>query len=258
MNGAPTATAVHTATCTATRTATRTATCTAAETDRAFRLGVVREVADQQAVVAVRQAAFAQAREFVWRDPQALAWGPDDEQATVLALWDAGGVLCATVRARVLPSAQAAQAVIEYAIEHLNLPGPLLLLSRAATHPQAQCRGANALLRVAYLSALLRTELRCVITQVYDHAPRLHAMRQAGFELSPLDSGWDSEAQARTQPLLAWMPRERVESGLRALVADNAAALQHTVMDLPAMAESLNAQCRAQAPAGTAWPAAAA
>jgi hypothetical protein len=235
MNASAAATAVHTATCTAPRTA------------RAFRLGVVREAADQQAVVAVRQAAFAQAQEFVWLDPQALAWGLDDEQATVLALWDDDGVLNATVRARVLPSAQAAQAVIEYAIEHLHLPGPLLLLSRAATHPQAQCRGANALLRVAYLSALLRTELRCVITQVYDHAPRLRAMRQAGFELSPLGQGWDSEAQARTQPLLAWMPRERVESGLAALMAENAAALQHTLLDLPAMAASLNAQCSTSA-----------
>jgi hypothetical protein len=254
MNGSAASTSVHAAVHTAVHTTTRTAN----ESARAFRLGVVREAADQQAVVAVRQAAFAQAREFVWHDPQALAWGPDDEQSTVLALWDADGVLNATVRARVLPSALAAQAVIEYAIEHLHLPGPLLLLSRAATHPQGQCRGANALLRVAYLSALLRTELRCVITQVYDHAPRLHAMRQAGFELTPLDHGWDSEAQARTQPLLAWMPRERVESGLRALVADNATALQHTVIDLQAMAASLNAQCSAQAPARTAWQAAAA
>ncbi len=213
---------------------------------RAFRLDVVRDVADRQAVVAVRQAAFAQAREFLWRDPQALAWGPEDEQATVLALWDANGVLSATVRASVLPSALAAQAVVEYAIEHLNLPGPLLLLSRAATRPQAQCRGANALLRVAYLSAFLRTELRCVMTQVYENAPRLQAMRQAGFELTPLGRGWDSEAQARTQPLLAWMPRERVETGLRALMTEQAAALQQTVIDVAAMAASLNAQWQVQ------------
>jgi hypothetical protein len=220
-------------------------------TASAFRLGVVHKPADQRGVVAVRQAAFAQAREFLWLDPQALAWGPDDEQATVLALWDTDGVLCATVRARVLPSAQAAQAVIEYDIEHLNLPGPLLLLSRAATHPQSQCRGANALLRVAYLSALLGTELRCVITQVYDHAPRLRVMRLAGFELTPLGHGWDSEAKAQTQPLLAWMPRERVEQGLRALMAENAAALQHTLIDLPAMVASLNAQCGARAQSNT-------
>jgi hypothetical protein len=235
-----------------------TATATADVPLRAFRLGVVRMAADRQGVVAVRQAAFAQAREFLWLDPTALAWGPDDERATVLALWDADGVLNATVRARVLPSAQAAQTAIEYAIEHLNLPGPLLLLSRAATHPQGQCRGANALLRVAYLSALLCTELRCVITQVYDHAPRLRTMRQAGFELTPLDRGWDSEAQARTQPLLAWMPRERVESGLCALRAEHATALQHTVIDLPAIAASLNAQWHAQAPVPQAFAVAAA
>ena len=209
----------------------------------ACRISVVREAVDRQAVVAVRQLAFAQAREFVWHDQQALAWGPDDEQATVLALWDADAGLSATVRAHVLPSAQVAQAVIGYPIEHLPLPGPLLLLTRAATHPKGQCRGANALLRVAYLSALLRTELRCVITQVYDHAPRLRAMQQAGFELTPLSRGWDSEARARTQPLLAWMTRERVDAGLRALLVEHAVALRHTVIDVPAIAAALQVQC---------------
>lgn len=218
-------------------------------------LGVVRQAADQQAVVAVRRAAFAQAQQFRWLDLRALAWGADDEQATVLGLWDAGGVLSATVRATVLPSAQAAQAVIAYDIDTLNLPGPLLLLTRAATHPQGQCRGSNALLRCAYLGAMLHTDmhthLRCVITQVYDHAPRLRAMRQAGFELTPLLRGWDSEAQAQTQPLLAWMLRARVEAGLQALRTEQAAALCDTVIDLPTIAASLQAQMQTQSQSQT-------
>jgi hypothetical protein len=208
-------------------------------------LGVVREPADRQAVAAVRRAAFAQAQQFRWLDLRALAWGPEDERATVLGLWDGAGVLCATVRASVLPSSRAAQAVIAYDIESLNLPGPLMLLTRAATHPQGQCRGANALLRCAYLEALLRTDLRCVITQVYDHAPRLRAMRQAGFELSPLTRGWDDEAQAQTQPLLAWMLRERVEAGLQAIRVEQSEALRHTLIDLPAIAASLKEQVSA-------------
>lgn len=208
----------------------------------AWSLGVVRDPADQRAVGEVRRAAFAQAQEFTWLDPRALDWGPDDEQATVLGLWDAGGSVLATVRATVLRSAQAAQAVIAYDIDALPLPGPLMLLTRAATHPQGQCRGANALLRVAYLSALLRTDLRCVITQVYDHAPRLRTMRQAGFELTPLHRGWDAEAQSRTQPLLAWMHRERVDAGLRAIAAEQTDALRHTGIDVPGIVASLQLQ----------------
>jgi hypothetical protein len=124
---------------------------------------------------------------------------------------------------------------------------PLELLTRAATHPERQCRGGNALLRCAYLGALLRTDLRCVITQVYDHAPRLRAMRHAGFELTPLHRGWDSEAQARTQPLLAWMLRERVAAGVQTITTEQASALQHTAIDLPAISASLNAQWQALA-----------
>ena len=219
-------------------------------TTQGWTLDVVRQPAHQQAVVAVRRAAFAQAQGFRWLDPHALAWSADDSSATVLGLWDADGVLGATVRATVLPSAQAAQAVIQYAIDNLPLPGPLLLLTRAATHPAWQRRGGNSLLRWAYLAALLHTELRCVVTQVYAQAPRLRALREAGFELSPLLQGWDREAQAQTQPLLAWMARERVEAGLRAIQANavNATAVQRTDINLPAIAASLNEQVRALEP----------
>lgn len=206
------------------------------------RVGVVHRAAEQQAVVAVRRAAYAQAQQFRWLDTNTLAWSADDQKATVLGLWDANGVLNATVRATVLPSTPAAQAVIAYDIEALNLPGPLMLLTRAATHPQAQCRGGNALLRCAYLAAMLHTDLGCVITQVYDQAPRLRALRQAGFELTPLSVGWDGEAQPLTQPLLAWMLRHHVVAGLQRMESEHDAGLSITLIDLPAIAASLNAQ----------------
>jgi hypothetical protein len=198
---------------------------------------------DRQAVSRVRREAFAQARQFRWSDLAALDWGPEDDRACVIGVWTDTDELVSTVRATVLPSALAAQAIIEYPIEHLRLPGPLLLLSRAATLPAHQRLGGNALVRCAYLAAAARTPVRSVITQVYDAAPRLRTLRQVGFELTPLQGGWDSEACALTQPLLAWMLRPQFEPGARIARAAQAEAADNTSFELEAIAASLRRQC---------------
>jgi hypothetical protein len=203
---------------------------------------------ERQAVSRLRREAFAQAPQFHWQDPAALDWGPEDERACVIGLWNDAGELLSTVRATVLPSALAAQAIVEYPIDHLRLPGPLMLLSRAATAPAHQRSGGNALVRCAYLAAAARSPVRCVITQVYDQAPRLRTMRQVGFTLTPLQGGWDSEARAVTQPLLAWMLRPQFEPGAHtALTAWSALGSQHgaPVFELDAIAAALQRQCAA-------------
>jgi hypothetical protein len=205
---------------------------------------------ERQAVSRLRRDSFAQARQFHWQDPSALDWGPEDDRACVIGLWNEAGELVSTVRATVLRSALAAQSIIEYPIEHLRLPGPLMLLSRAATSPAHQRCGGNALVRCAYLAAAARAPVRCVITQVYDQAPRLHTMRQVGFTLTPLEGGWDSEARAITQPLLAWMLRPQFEPGAGlAWTAWATRAASATAADaafeLDAIVASLQRQCAA-------------
>jgi hypothetical protein len=213
----------------------------AAHTTR-MSIGVVTSPADRHAVGLVRQAAFERAHEFRWKEPQTLAWSQADDKATVLGLWNQQGALAATVRVTLLPTVAAAQERIGYPLTALNLPEPLMLLTRAATHPQHQGHGGNALLRCAYLAAALQTEVQAVVTQVYDQAPRLRTLRHVGFELTALHHGWDHEAQARTQPLLAWMLRERFASGLRTAVADQASAWQEAAVDLRAIVASLRGQ----------------
>lgn len=208
-------------------------------------LGVVgSDLQQRRAVTVVRREAFAAAKEFQWHDPKALEWGPEDDHATVIGLWSDSGELMATVRATVLPSALAAESIIEYPIQHLALPGPLMLLTRAATHPAYQRAGSNALLRYAYLSAATQTPLQSVITQVYDHAPRLRIMQEVGFTLTPLHRGWDSEAKAITQPLLAWMLRPTLETGAAVALAGQAEAALHTRFDIQSIVTSLKRQLR--------------
>lgn len=203
--------------------------------------------AQRAGVEAVRRAAYRRAREFDWRDDALLAWGPADDEGTVIALCDAHGQVLSTVRASVLGSAGQAERFLEYSLAGIAVAAPLLVLSRAATHPDFARQGLNSVVRHAYLAAAALSPVRCVATLVYDGGPRLRSMREAGFDLVAPAAGWDTEAVARTQPLLALLPRSRFEDALRSIAHAVAGTLQETQADTVAIALGLRAQCRAVA-----------
>jgi len=168
-------------------------------------------------VEAVRRAAYRQATEFDWKDEALLAWGSADDEGTVIALWDRHGQTLSTVRASVFADVEQAQQLLEYSLSGIDVPTPVLVLSRAATHPSMARQGLNSVVRYAYLAAAALSRIECVVTLVYDGGPRLRSMREAGFAFSQPRSGWDSEAVARTQPLLASLPRPRIDGAVRTI-----------------------------------------
>jgi len=207
-----------------------------------MRVGVV-DVSQRDAVLAVRVAAYRQAAEFAWRDDSALAWSDADDDGTVLGIWDAQGRLQSTLRASVFHERGAAEAFLEYRLDAVDLAWPALLFSRAATHPDAARQGLFALMRQAYLSALPATPLQCLLAVVYEGGPRLRAMQDAGYRFTTPSGGWDSEAVARTQPLLAVLPRAQFA---RALDVASTALLGHGTpvqIDTPAIAAAFSRCC---------------
>lgn len=179
-----------------------------------YRVGVVVGAAQRAGVHAVRRAAYRQATEFDWKDEAQLAWSRTDDEGTVIALWDAQGQALSTVRASVFTELGPAEELLEYSLAGIDVCTPVLVLSRAATHPGVARQGFNSVVRYAYLAAAAASCMACVVTLVYDGGPRLRSMREAGFVFSPPRSGWDTEAVARTQPLLAWLPQDRFEGAL--------------------------------------------
>ena len=166
------------------------------------------------AVEAVRLAAYTGAPEFRWRDAATLAWSAADDAGTVLGIWDARGRLQSTLRASVFHGRGAAQDFLEYTLDGVDLAWPSLVFSRAATHPDAARQGLFALMRQAYLAALPATPLQSLLALVYEGGPRLRAMQDAGYRLVVPQSGWDSEALALVQPLLAVLPRAQFARAL--------------------------------------------
>jgi hypothetical protein len=207
-----------------------------------YRIGVAGP-ADHAAIESVRRAAYRRASEFDWNDASLLAWCAADDAACVLALWDAHGELLSTVRATVFTDVGEAEAFLEYSLAGITIAPPTLVLSRAATAPNAARHGLNSLLRQVYLAAAAATSMGSVLTLVYSGGPRLEAMRAAGYDFFEPRAGWDTEAVARTQPLLAVLPRERLERAPGALSAALAKRPEAVRVEMASIVRALRSQC---------------
>lgn len=208
-----------------------------------YRVGVAGR-AQRAGVEAARRAAYRRATEFDWKDEALLSWGPADDDGTVIALWDTQGRALSTVRASVFATASQAEQFLEYSLAGIEVATPVLVLSRAATDPEVSRHGLNSIVRYAYLAAAALSPVECVVTLVYDGGPRLRSMREAGFDLIEPRTGWDTEAVARTRPLMAVLPRHRMAAALRSISLAIADRLQETEVDTAAIARGFRAQCR--------------
>ena len=207
-----------------------------------YRIGIA-SPAERDAVEALRCGAYRQAAEFVWNDEATLGWTAADDAGTVLALWDASGALLSTMRASVFAATGAAEAFLEYSLDDVDIPTPTLVLSRAATAPDAARHGLYALLRYAYLSALPLTPILSVIAIVYEGAGQTRSMRGSGYDFFEPRSGWDTEAVARVRPLLAVLPRARFAHALGVRSAALLGRLDGVQIDSTAIAAALRAHC---------------
>jgi hypothetical protein len=212
-----------------------------------FHVGVVNH-SQRHAIAALRRAAYRGAAQFEWNDESTLDWSAADDTGTVLAVWNPAGTLLSTIRASVFSDASAAETFLEYSLAGISLPGPALVLSRAATAPDAAAHGLFALLRYAYLSALTATPISSVIAIVYEGAPHSGFMRECGYSFFEPQAAWDTEAVARTRPLLAMLPRTQFEHSLGMRRAALVGRLDSVQIDTAAIAESLRAGCAAFAP----------
>ena len=208
-----------------------------------YRVGVAGH-AQRRGVEAVRRAAYRRATEFDWKDEALLAWSADDDEGTVIALRDAQGRALSTVRASVFASISQAEQFLEYSLAGIEVATPVMVLSRAATDPEVSRQGLNSVVRYAYLAAAALAPVESVVTLVYDGGPRLRSMREAGFDLIEPRAGWDTEAVARTRPLMAVLPRRRIEGALRSISLVMPDRLQETEVDTAMIAQCLWAQCR--------------
>lgn len=212
-----------------------------------YRVGVA-GAPDRVAIGELRCRAFGRAREFHWIDDAALRWSAADDAGTVVALCDRDRLPLSTVRGTVFGELGAAEHFLEYSLAGMRIATPTLVMSRAATCPDHARQGLLALVRYACLQAVAQTTIGSVITLVYEGAPRLAMMRDAGYEFIKPRAGWDSEAVAHTQPLLALLPRQRLHHAIDSFGNLLAKDLASVRIDVAAIADGLCAQNQAIRP----------
>ena len=212
-----------------------------------LRVGIA-DVTQRLELAALRRAAYRAAAQFEWNDERTLDWTAADDTGTVLAVWNPAGVLLSTLRASVFSGAGAAEAFLEYSLAGVDVPSPTLVLSRAATAPHAARHGLFALLRCAYLSALPATPVSSVIAIAYEGAPQTASMRECGYRFFVPQAAWDTEAVARTRPMLAVLPRAQFAHSLAMRRAALAQRLEGVEIDVAGIAAALRRGCTAAGP----------
>lgn len=207
------------------------------------RVGIA-DATQRNAVGELRRAAYREAAQFDWHDEATLDWSAADDAGAVLAVWDRTGRMLSTTRASVFARAAEAEAFLEYSLEGIEVATPTLVLSRVATAPDAARLGLFALLRYAYLQALPQTPLASVVAITYEGAPHVGSMRDAGYAFFEPRAAWDSEAVARTRPLLAVLPRAHFERAFSLRAADMAGRLGGVQLQSAAVVGALRRCCQ--------------
>jgi hypothetical protein len=175
--------------------------------------------ADAPAISALLLAQYQAAREFRLLRPDRLQWDGLQGAGGVAAGWDGNGKLVATLRARIVGSAAAAEAALDVSVEVPQSCFPAVILSRAATAPGLSRTGINSLLRWFLLRAALAQGARGALGLVYETAPRLTLMSAIGYCFASPSRVWDPEVEPRNPPLLAWLSDDDLPPAVAALQA---------------------------------------
>jgi hypothetical protein len=173
--------------------------------------------ADAPAISALLLAQYQAAREFRLLRPDRLLWDGVQGAGAVAAGWDESGRLVATMRARIVGTAAAAETALDVSVDVPQACFPAVILSRAATAPGLARTGINSLLRWHLLRAALAQGARGALGLVYETAPRLTLMTAIGYRFASPARVWDPEVEPRNPPLLAWLSEDDLPPAVAAL-----------------------------------------
>jgi hypothetical protein len=173
--------------------------------------------ADASALSALLLAQYRAAREFRLLLPDRLAWDGVKGAGGVAAGWDETGRLVATMRARLVGSAMAAEALLDVSVALPAACFPAVILSRAATAPGLSRTGINSLLRWHLLRAAVAQGAHTALGLVYETAPRLTLMTAIGYRFIAPARVWDPEVEPLNPPLLAWLSQDDLPTAVAAL-----------------------------------------
>lgn len=196
---------------------------------------------DAHALFVLRYEAYAGSPQFALRTPAALEWSESDDRSLVLGVWRRDRSLLSTVRLQYQPSRDSAEAALEHdleAVPHSAFPGAVA--GRSATDRRCARAGLSALLRVVLLRLVLSSDLRCLLAVVYEGAPRLQSLFDAGYVRHDCARHWDRECSPLTQPFVVRLMSVDYPRALQTATAQAARLLPVTRIDWPSINERFN------------------
>lgn len=122
-------------------------------------------------------------------DLSLLLWGENDVKNTVLGVREKGRLL-STLRFDLAANREELRPKLDCDWAHELVDFPCAVLGKAATHPDHQGRGFNALLRYHALRLALQNGVRQVVGTVIQGAPRTATMRELGYQFHAHPDGW--------------------------------------------------------------------
>lgn len=137
----------------------------------------------------LRMQEYANAEGFTL-DLHSLRWKSADDSSYVMVL-ERDARIVATMRGEVLKSKMLLEKKLECPWDFpIELEGPVLLLSRAATLGQQRSSGLNLALRYRFLQMAKEHQLRFVIGTFVKGSPREKSLAEMGYQMFENTLGW--------------------------------------------------------------------
>lgn len=211
-----------------------------------FHVGILSN-RDAAELFELRLTCYRASRDFEWLDDSTLDWTDTDETALVFGIRDANGTLISTSRFAAATSHDEAEDHFHYSMSGVPARYPALLGTRACTAAPFVRHGMTNLVRHVTLQNVIRLRLSAILAIVYDGAPRVRSMLEAGYECYPVTHHWDREARLLSAPLALSLPSDAFGRAQQWVVANAGDMLENTSFDLPAIEAGFDSLTRAKA-----------
>lgn len=134
-------------------------------------------------------------------DPTTLRWKPSDDESYVMVA-EHDHRLIATMRGEVIDDRLVLEKKLECPWDFpLELEGPVLLLSRAATSSEFRSSGLNLALRYWFLRLASAHGIRFVIGTFVSGSPRERSLAEMGYRLFENPLGWRESTYRSLRPV---------------------------------------------------------
>lgn len=143
---------------------------------------------DQTALNRQREELLAKSPHFSV-SAEAVHWSPRDSSEITLGVKKRGQIL-ASMRLDIVRNTKDTLERIDFDEFAKTLPYPSGLLCKATTHPSAQNKGLNSLLRFHAIKIGINLGLKTMTGTVVKGAPRTEFMKQLGYEFIDHKQGW--------------------------------------------------------------------